>query len=547
MQPDRRRLLVALLPAVAPLPALAVTAAPPAPLFEGMGAYRADDVSRSATVRRLVAQGMVLAWGFNPGEAARSFAAALELDPQCAAAAWGLAWALGPSINADMASSDEARVDAALRRARELRAGAPLRWRDLIDALSLRHPRPGSGVVDEQAYAMRLAALAKQHAGDADVATLAAEATMNLHPYDWWTDDGQPQAWTLGISADLTRALAAAPGHPGTNHYWIHLMEGSLTPERALPQADRLRTLVPGSGHLLHMPAHIYMRVGRYADASLANERSIAADLRYLEQVDAQGAYRVGYVAHNHHFLWASAAMQGRSARAIAAATAAYPAACGPRPGDLGSGTLQHFQALPVYALVRFGAWQQLLRHTPPPDGDQPYPLAVWYYARGTASARTGRAAEAREALAALDRVAADPALAASKVKQVNAAAALVRIAQLTLRADLATLAGRPAEAVRALQQATEVEDGLARDEPHLWLAPTRHALGEALLNAGRADEAEQVFLQDLRHYPDNGWALRGLARAQQAQGRSAQAQATEVRWRQAWRDADLPLVSARF
>ena len=544
---DRRRALIALLPAVAPLPARAATSTPPAPLFEGMGAYRADDVSRVTTVRRLFAQGMVLVWGFNPAEAERSFAAALQLDPQCAAAAWGQAWALGPTINADMAGADEARVDAALHRARELRARAPPRWRDLIDALSLRHPQPGSGVVDEPAYAARMAALARQHAGDADVATLAAEAAMNLHPYDWWADDGRPQAWTPEISAGLTRALAAAPGHPGANHYWIHLMEGSLTPERALPQADRLRALVPGCGHLLHMPAHIDMRVGHYADASLANERSIAADLRYLEQVDAQGAYRVGYVAHNHHFLWASAAMQGRSARAIAAASAAYPAACGPRPGDAGSGTLQHLQALPLYALVRFGAWQQILRHTPPPDGNQPYPLAVWYYARGTASARTGRLADARAALAALDRVAADPALAVSKVKQVNAAAALVRIAQLTLRADLAALDGRPGDAVRGLQQATAVEDGLARDEPHLWLAPTRHALGDALLNAGRADEAERVFRQDLQHYPDNGWALHGLARAQQAQGRSAEARVTEARWRQAWRDADVLLVGARF
>lgn len=518
-----------------------------APLLEGMGSYRAADVSHSPKARRLFEQGMVLTWGFNPAEAARAFAGALQEDPACAASLWGLAWSLGPTINADMAPPDAARVHDALRQARALQNRAPTRWHDLIGALSQRHPHPGAATVDEEGYAARMQLLAQRHPRDADIAVLAAEAEMNLHPYDWWQANGQAQPWSAGIIALLSRALVLQPEHPGANHDWVHLMERSPTPQLALAQADRLTTLVPGCGHLLHMPAHIYMRLGRYADASAANERSITADLRYLAQVDAQGAYRVGYVAHNHHFLWASAAMQGRSAKAIEAAQAAYPAACGPRPGDNTSGTLQQYQSLPLYALVRFGRWQQILTGTRPPDGNQPYPLALWHYARGTAWARTGKAAEARAALAALDALASDPVLASAKVKNINAAALLVRIARLTLRADLAALDGRSVNAITWLTEAVQVEDALAADEPHLWLAPTRHALGAALLDAGRPGEAERVCLQDLQHYPDNGWSLTGLARAQRQQGRMEAAHATEARLRLAWRDADVTLVRPRF
>ena len=501
--------------------AASATAASPAPLLEGMGDHRVPDVTTVATARRLFEQGMVLAWGFNPAEAARSFDGAARLAPRCVACHWGLAWALGPTINSDMAPADTARVAAALRLARDDRGQASMRFRGLIAALSARHPGPSAEDLDEDAYADRMRALAARHPRDADIAVLAAESLLNLHPYDWWEPDGRAMPWTGEVVALLARALKLAPGHPGANHYWIHLMEGSATPERALPQADRLTTLVPGSGHLLHMPAHIYMRTGRYADASAANERSIAADLRYLAQVDAQGAYRVGYVAHNHHFLWASAAMQGRSKTAIAATQAAWPAACGPRPGDLRSGALQHFAVLPLHALVRFGRWQEILTQTRPPDGDAPYLLAMWHYARGTAWARTQRAHEAR--------------------------AALVRIAALTLQADLAMLDGRQEESVVLLQQAVAAEDALAHDEPHLWLAPTRHALGAALLDAGRAAEAERVYRQDLRHYPDNGWSLIGLAQALRGQGRDGEARRAESRLRAAWSDADVRLPRSRY
>jgi tetratricopeptide (TPR) repeat protein len=289
------------------------------------------------------------------------------------------------------------------------------------------------------------------------------------------------------------------------------------------------------------------MRVGRYGDAVAANERSIAVDERYIAQVDAQRAYRVGYVAHNHHFLWAAAAMEGRSAEAIAAARAAWPAACGPRPGDRSTGILQEYYVLPLFALVRFGRWQEILEDTLPPDVAEPYALAIWHYARGTAFARTGRVAEARRELDFVLRLAADPALQRVRIKNINPALTLAKIAALTLTADIVAVEGRPADAVAPLLKATSLEDALAYDEPHLWLAPTRHALGAALLAAGRFAEAEEIYREDLRHYPENGWSLRGLAEAQRRQGHSIAANATEARARAAWANADIPLTASRL
>jgi hypothetical protein len=295
------------------------------------------------------------------------------------------------------------------------------------------------------------------------------------------------------------------------------------------------------------MPAHIYMRVGRYADAVAANEMAIAADARYLAQVDAQGAYRVGYVAHNHHFLWAAAAMQGRSAVAIAAAGAAFPTACGPGRTDRTSGILQHYYVLPLYARVRFGRWREILEETLPPDVNEPYPLAIWHYARGTAFAKTKRIAEARRELAAVEVLVADPGLGHARIKNINAASALVNIARLTLAADIALTERHTDAAVGALLEATAIEDGLTYDEPHLWLAPTRHALGAALLAADRPADAARVYREDLAHYPDNGWSLFGLADALRRQGDNAAAAAAEARFNAAWRGADLVLTGSRF
>jgi tetratricopeptide (TPR) repeat protein len=520
-----------------------------APLFDGLGPTRVADASPSALARRYVAQGLVWAWSFNPAEAARSFGGAVQVDAACAAGWWGLAWSLGPTINSDLDPADAPRLHDAMARARRLReqaVGVAPRWRELIDALALRHPDGRGTAVDETAYEQRMAALHRRHGDDADIATLAAEALMNLHPYDWWQRDGRARPWTAAIAARLRHALRLDPRHPGANHAWVHLMETSPHPERADAAAERLRTLVPGSPHLLHMPSHIDLRRGRFAAAVQANERAIAADQRYLEQVDAEGAYRVGYVAHNHHFLWAAASMQGAGALAVAAADAAWPAACAagvPERGTRAAGTVAHFAALPALARLRFGRWDELLERTPPPDGNEPYAIALWHHARATAALRLGRLDALERERSAFDRAAAEPAAASLRIKSVHAASALLEIARLTLAADIALAAGGAAAAGQALddlQRCVAIEDDLEPDEPHLWLAPTRQALGAAQLAAGRPAAAARSFELDLRHYPDNGWSLAGLARALRELGRASEAAAVAVRGRSAWRNADI-------
>jgi len=519
-----------------------------APLFAGLESQTVPAASASPLAQRYFAQAIVLTWGFNPAEATRSFDGSIAADPRCALCYWGLAWSLGPTINADMADDAAPRIRVALARAHALSRRAPARDRALIDALRTRHPPAGEPAnIDEDAYAARMRALARMYPRDAGVATLAAEAIMNLHPYDWWDKDGAPRAWTVEIAALLSRALAIEPRHPGANHYWIHLMESSARPDDALASAERLVSLVPGSGHLLHMPAHIYMRTGRYADAVAASERSIAADTRYLAQVDAQRAYRVGYVAHNHHFLWAAASMEGRSAEALAAARAAFPAACGTGPRDRSTGILQHYFALPYFTLVRFGRWREILDETLPPDVGEPYPLAIWHYARGTAFARTGRIADARRELEAVNRYESDAALARERIKNINPARTLVRIAHTTLAADIAAAEGRSGDSIALLEQASALEDSLAYDEPHLWLAPTRHALGAALVAARRAADAERVYRDDLARYPGNGWSLAGLAQAQRLRGDIDGARATERAYQAAWQRADVALSGSRM
>lgn len=526
-------------------PAAGATPPQRAPLLDGLDGVTHVIESRLPLVRRYFDQGMLLVYGFNPQEAARSFEAATALDPACASCWWALAWALGPNINTDMAAQDAPRVQRALREARRHAPRAATLRRALIAALSLRHP--AADRLDEAAYARWLRQLARRHPGSADVAMLAAEALMNLQPYDWWAADGSPLGATAEIEALLQRAIHLQPRHPGAHHYRIHLLESSTQPQRGQASADALRGAFAGSGHLLHMPSHIDLRTGHYDAAIRANQQSIVADQRYLQQVDAQGTYRVGYVAHNHHFLWAAASMAGRRQLALEAAQAAWPAACGPGGRDPGLAIVAHYAVLPYFTRVRFGLWDELLHHTAPPDSPGPYPLAIWHYARGTAYLRTGQAAAAQRELESLQRLAADPALAALKLKNINPAGPLLQIAQLTLRADLAQAEGRPSDAVALLRQATAIEDGLVYDEPHLWLAPTRQALGAALLDAGQPAEAERIFLQDLQHYPDNGWSLTGLARAQRLQGHVDRALETEVRFRRAWRDADTPLTRARL
>lgn len=542
---------------------------PHAPLIDGLGRTSVRISTRSALVQRYFDQGIVLAWGFDYAEAARAFAEAAQLDPQCAMCEWGRAHVLGPNINHPQRTQlDAARVHT--RRATALAANATPREQALIRAQALRFgldsaapraaetkpevpasmcvTRPPAGDTDplDLAYAQEMGRIAALFPDDADIALLHAEALLQLAPWDWWTGTGEPREGTLTAVAVLEKILTRAPDHPGANHYLIHALEGSPTPQRALAAAERLGTLVPAAGHLVHMPAHIFVRLGRYDDATHANQAAIAADATLAAQLRAQGFAPLSHPSHHQHFLWSTAAMQGRADIASAAARVLADEAAREGKPSAADGSTEYFLALPLFVQVRFAQWGDVLA-APEPRGATTYPSAVWHWARGLAHARTGAATQAQRELAAFDRAAADPSLAGLTWKGIDDLTALLAIARVSLEGELALSRKSYASAVKALRHAVELEDALEAEEPPPWAYPTRHALGSALLIAGRAREAERVFRDDLHRHPANGWALYGLAESLRRQAQRTDAERIAAEFARAWRAAGDTRPDARY
>lgn len=513
-------------------------------LFDGVGSYRAARVSANPEAQRYFEQGMVFGWGFNFAEAARSFRAATLRDPDCAMCRWGIAWAVGPSINHDMAAADVPIARDALVQAKVHAADA--RTRELVAALAERHPAGATGVDDAAArrYAEAMVAFAKRHPGDADAAVLAAEALMNAHAYDWWTATGAARPWTPQILALLDQALALAPDHPGAHHYRVHLYDESKTPEAALGSAQRLATVAPGVGHLVHMPSHVYLRVGRYHDAVRANQAAVAADQRYAAATQPDPAYAAGYVLHNQHFLWASSLWSGESALAAATAASMAAAATALPAVAIEAGTRQYLQSTVWLTELRFGRWEaiEVRAAGDRPDAGAAYLRGIVALARGVAAARQGDVVRSREQLARLQAARRDAAAQKLTIKSTHSAADLLRLAEALLQSELAAARGDQPAAVRYARQAVTLEDRLAVDEPPVWQIPARHRLGQALLQAGQPGAAAEVFAADLRRHPDNAVALQGLAEAERRRGRVSAAESTQRRAQAAWAYADLPL-----
>ena len=368
---------------------------------------------------------------------------------------------------------------------------------------------------------------------------------MDLHPWDYWEKDGQPKPWTPEILDTLKATLKLDPNNLNANHLHIHAVEASKHPEQAEASADRLRALAPDSGHLLHMPAHIYMRIGRYADAATVNEHAIENDEHYRSHHKPEGIYPLAYMPHNRHFLWIASADSGQSQRALKAAQGMADMVDAQTMRAPGLGTLQHFSVMHLYAMVRFGKWESILSQ-PEPAEDLIYPRGVWRYARGRALTGLGRLDEAVSELAQLKTLAADPALAKVTLWEINKSADLLMIAQHVLEGELAHKQGKVDEAVSHLQQAVSAEDKLNYDEPPAWYYPARQSLGAVLLDAGRAGDAEPVFRKDLERHRNNGWSLFGLWQSLTAQGKD-EAQAVKSRFDKTWAEADITLTQARF
>ena len=518
---------------------------PVAPLFEDLGTLHHPITTDSERAQIFFDQGLRLTYAFNHAEAARAFREAARLDPDCAMAYWGLGLALGPNINDPMPHERELEAYAAVQKALALKSGVSEKERAYIDALATRYynKEDADRATLDATYARALGALAEKYPDDPDAATLYAAAIMNTMPWDYWTADLQPKPGTELVISTLESVIASHPDHPGAHHYYIHIVEPSTNPDRAVPSAERLANLMPGAGHLVHMPAHIYIRVGRYADASEANIRAIAADEAYIAQCQAQGLYPIGYYPHNIHFLWAAATLEGNSEVAIDSARKLADKV--PRGGLADFPSLQDFLVTPYYAFTRFGQWEEMLSEPPPPN-DLVFTKAIWHYGRGVAFTATGQMDRAEHELSELLKLTADSSLEELIINQ-SPARDILGVASKALAGELAAKKGAFDEAIRFLQEAAAIQDGLRYSEPLPWHQPVRQVLGAVLLEAGRPAEAEAVYRNDLEWNRKNGWSLYGLLQALRAQGKTSEAAKTQEEFEDAWARADVTLTASRF
>lgn len=528
--------------ASAPAPDLAP---PGARLLDGLGSYRMRAVSQDPRVQRWFDQGLMLTYGFNHDAAERSFLKAAELDPRCAMCWWGAALVLGPHVNAVMDPNNDAKAWDRVQKAQALASGASAADQAYIKALAARYAQspPQDRKPLDQAYAQAMGELVKQFPDDLDALTLHSEALMDLQPWDYWDAKQQPKGNILQVVSQLESVIARNADHAGALHLYIHAVEASSDAKRGAAAADRLRELVPGSGHLVHMPSHIYTRVGRYNDAVLANEKAIAADDAYLAICrPAPGLYPLGYVPHNHHFLWWASSMQGASAVALAAAEETAKRTFQPelmRVPEMVA--LQDFWITPLKAKVQFAHWDEVLA-TPAPPSDLEYPLAMWDFAQGMAKTGKGDGASAQPHLERLARAAADPKFEQMLIGPQHPLSATLRISEKVLAGRIAAAAKNYPAAIQALQQGVALEDAVAYFEPPLWHQPVRQHLGAVLLSAGKPAAAEKVYREDLERNPENGYSLKGLQLSLVAQGRKGEAKRVEERFGRAWAHADIQL-----
>jgi tetratricopeptide (TPR) repeat protein len=510
----------------------------PAELMSGLGSHHHPVSTRHAEAQKFFNQGLTLVYAFNHEEAVRSFKRAAELDPQMAMAHWGIALALGPNINLDVDPEREKAAYEAVQKALSLAAKASESERAYIDALAKRYSiAPGADLkklaVD---YKNAMGELSKRYPDDLDAATLYAESAMNLRPWQLWTSDGKPAEGTEEIVAVLESVLRRNPDHIGAIHYYIHAVEASRHPERALVYAPKLPNAVPAAGHLVHMPAHIYMRTGDYTAAARSNQDAAQADEAFFQKSGRQGLYPLMYYNHNLHFLAVSYSMNGRYADALAAAR------------KLESNIAAHlkempmldgFAATPTLVMVRFRRWDDILK-LPQPAADLHGMTALWRFARGMAYAAKGQTTQAEnERKLFLDAVKLIPPQAGYGL---NSASSVMKIAEHVLNARIALTMRAHPMAVASLRKAVELEDALAYDEPPGWFLPVRETLGGVLLQSGQPEEAEQVFRADLERNARNGRSLFGLMDSLKAQGKKDAAQFVQRELESAWKNADTQL-----
>jgi tetratricopeptide (TPR) repeat protein len=547
--PPRRNELGGSIPDL-PRGAAAPTSADPPPLLDSLGRLHWPAGTANGEAQNFFDQGYRLAWGFNHAEAARAFRQAQALDPDCAMCLWGEAWVLGPHINFIMEEDANRRALAALERARALAPKAGETRAALIAALGERYsadPKADRKALDKK-YADAMESVQRRWPADPEIAVLTADALMNLSPWDYWDDGGRkPKGATErivalleGVLGDRPSPIAPNPLHPGAIHLYIHTVEASDRPERAAPHAARLEALMPGAGHVVHMPSHVWYRLGMWKESLDSNRRAVAADEAQLARGGASPLYAGGYFAHNVHFVMASALMGGDGPTAVEAATRL--AALIPDEAKRAAAALtQPVAAAPYVAHARFTAPEAVLA-LPAPADEFPFIRGHWHYARGEALARAGRAAEARAEAAAIARLEGAPAVAALTAEGVPATAVL-GIARRIVEGRAAQAAGDHAGAARLFTEAAAAQDALPYMEPPYWYYPIHQSLGAALLAQGKPAEAEAAFREALKRSPNNGWATAGLLRAAEMRGDTQGAAAARAMLEKSWFGAAPPPV----
>lgn len=519
------------------LAATGLSAQSTVPLYTDLGTHQKNVGTKVPAAQQYFDQGLRLVYGFNHAEAIRSFTRAAELDPSCAMCYWGVAYAYGPHVNAGMDSASGVKAWEALQKARAARANAPAWQQAYIDAVGARYAAvpPNAREKLDSAYSQAMWDVSRRYPEDLDAAALAAESSMDLRPWNYWTPERKPYPGTTELVKELERVIARSPNHPGACHFYIHAVEAA-NPELAVPCAERLAQLMPGEGHMVHMPAHIYVRVGRYADAAASNVHAIHTDETFIEGQPQPTVYSLAYYPHNIHFLAFVSSMAGKSAQAIDAARTLKSKVNMDVAKNVGM--LQEMVPYYVLTLTTFGRWDDVLAE-PLPPAELRFPTAMFRYARGVAYAAKRDSLRAQAEL--------DSVMAIDKATSESEFKAPISIAVHALMGEIAARSGKPEAAIPHFKEALAIEDKGLYFEPPKWYYPIRQSLGAALLKAGRSAEAEQVYREDLRHFPENGWSLYGLAAALRAQGKNADAAATEARFAKAWAAADVKLNASRF
>jgi tetratricopeptide (TPR) repeat protein len=513
------------------------------PLTKGMGTHKRPVTTSDPAAQAYFNEGLNWAYAFNHDAAIRSFKEAARLDPDCAMAYWGIALCNGPHINNPVMSDENSEEAwAALQQAMERVDHATPVERDMIMALSERYakPWPADRTPLDKAYAEAMAEVYAKYPDDSDVGTLYAESLMDLKPWNLYTPQGEPREGTEEIVLLLEKVMAIDPDNPGPNHFYIHAVEPSKTPERALPAADRLRNMVPASGHLLHMPSHIDVLVGQWDEAIVQNRKAMDADERYRKTAPPQRFQHL-YMSHNAHMLAFAAMMSGREREALAAARSIQENV----PDDAlreTAGFLDYMMCAEYDVQKRFGRWDELLDEAPPAPF-LPISTAMWRANRAVAYAakKDFRCAELEheEFRRVVGR------MPEGHLMVINPAKNVMAVADQLVAGEIALQKGDMNEAILALEKGVELEDELLYMEPPEWIQPVRHTLGAVYLKAGRYADAERVYRADLKKWPNNGWSLYGLARALEEQGKTAEAADAREKHREAWKQANEPATTS--